>query len=231
MGIYINKGYTMKKRKLFIGNLDFSVTEKKLRDFLSPHGTVMNVKVMEGKGYAFVEMGSEEQARQIQQNLSERIFEGRKLLIDGVPGTRRPERTPDRNQPDPRGRGQNSGQGRRPGPGSSSEGRKPPRPEWKSQNSPKEEQRYAKPVRKGTESDTRPRTSPNQNPPRTTYQKKIEEPRPKPGSDGRSFVSGDHGKRAEPERPGKPSTPKPPQHKRSKVPSWVIKKRSSGNKP
>jgi len=105
-------------------------------------------------------MGSEEQARLIQQNLSERIFEGRKLLIDGVPGTRRPERTPDGNQPDPQGRRQNTVQGRRPGHGSSSEGRKPLRPEWKSQNPPKDEQRSAKPVRKGTESDTRPRTSP-----------------------------------------------------------------------
>ena len=219
----------MKKRKLFIGNLDFSVTEKKLRDFLSPHGTVMNVKVMEGKGYAFVEMGSEEQAQKIQQNLSETVFEGRKLLIDGVPGTRRPERTVDRRHPDSPGRKQMPVPGRTMGSGSSTEGRRPVRPEWNSQKAQNGAQRSAKPVRPGTELDTRPRASPNQSPPKPAPQKKKEYSRPKPGSNPPAFASGDQGKKADPEPSGKPSTPKPKQYKRPKVPSWVIKKRSSGN--
>ncbi|HWQ67598.1 MAG TPA: hypothetical protein VN372_12120 [Methanospirillum sp.] len=75
----------MNPKKLFIGNLTFSVTDNQLRNLLSPYGDVIGVKVIPDKGYAFVEMGTPEQARKIQETLSESIFEGRRLLIDSVP--------------------------------------------------------------------------------------------------------------------------------------------------
>ncbi len=75
----------MNKNKLFIGNLHYSVTEDQLRALFAPYGNLINVKVMPGKGYGFIEMGTLEQAQKIKDTLSESIFQGRRLLIDGVP--------------------------------------------------------------------------------------------------------------------------------------------------
>jgi RNA recognition motif-containing protein len=78
----------MNKNKLFIGNLHYSVTEDQLRVLFAPYGNLINVKVMQGKGYAFIEMGTQEQAQKIKETLSESVFQGRRLLIDGVPSKR-----------------------------------------------------------------------------------------------------------------------------------------------
>lgn len=75
----------MKNRKIFVGNLKYTVTEEQLWVFFSKHGKVINVKVMKGKGYAFVEMGTPDQALLIKNTLSESLFEGRRMLIDSVP--------------------------------------------------------------------------------------------------------------------------------------------------
>jgi RNA recognition motif-containing protein len=95
-----NQGKSMNKRKLFIGNLHYSVTEGQLRKLLVQYGDVTSIKLMEGKGYAFVEFGSEQQAMNIRQTLSESVFEGRKLLIDGVPGRRKTGPDKKRTTPD-----------------------------------------------------------------------------------------------------------------------------------
>ncbi|HWQ65077.1 MAG TPA: RNA-binding protein [Methanospirillum sp.] len=75
----------MNKNKLFIGNLHYSVTEDQLRTLFAPYGNLISVKVMQGKGYGFIEMGTPEQAQKIKDTLSESVFQGRRLLIDGVP--------------------------------------------------------------------------------------------------------------------------------------------------
>ena len=75
----------MNKNKLFIGNLHYTVTEDQLRALFSPYGNLVSVKVMQGKGYGFIEMGTPEQAQKIKDTLSESVFQGRRLLIDGVP--------------------------------------------------------------------------------------------------------------------------------------------------
>jgi len=75
----------MNKSKLFIGNLHYSVTEDQLRALFAPYGNLISVKVMQGKGYGFIEMGTPEQAQKIKETLSESVFQGRRLLIDGVP--------------------------------------------------------------------------------------------------------------------------------------------------
>ena len=49
-------------KKLFVGNLDFSVTEESLRALFAAHGTVESVKIVtdrdtgRARGFAFVEM-------------------------------------------------------------------------------------------------------------------------------------------------------------------------------
>jgi hypothetical protein len=46
----------MENKKVFIGNLNFEVTESDVRELLSKYGTVVSVKMHKKKGYAFIEM-------------------------------------------------------------------------------------------------------------------------------------------------------------------------------
>lgn len=78
----------MNQNKLFIGNLHYSVTEDQLRNLFAPYGNLVSVKVMPGKGYGFIELQTPEQAQKIKDTLSESVFQGRRLLIDGVPDKR-----------------------------------------------------------------------------------------------------------------------------------------------
>jgi RNA recognition motif-containing protein len=83
----------MNQNKLFIGNLHYSVTEEQLRNLFAPYGNLVSVKVMPGKGYGFIELETPEQAQKIKDTLSESVFQGRRLLIDGVPDKRSGTRT------------------------------------------------------------------------------------------------------------------------------------------
>jgi len=101
----------MNNRKIFVGNLKYTVTEDQLSEFFSEHGEVIDVKVMEGKGYAFVEMGTPDQALRIKNTLSESLFEGRRLLIDSVPSKQNADKKLTKTHPQSRtpGRGTVSG--------------------------------------------------------------------------------------------------------------------------
>ena len=46
----------MQGSKLYVGNFSYSVSEDDLRELFSAHGVVREVKVIEGKGFGFVEM-------------------------------------------------------------------------------------------------------------------------------------------------------------------------------
>lgn len=70
--------------KLFVGNLTYSVREGQLKALFSRFGEVVSVRILEKKGYGFVEMSTPEQAKSARESLSETEFEGRNLLIDSV---------------------------------------------------------------------------------------------------------------------------------------------------
>lgn len=74
----------MNSRKMFVGNLSYSVREGQLKELFSRFGEVVSVRVLEKRGYGFVEMATQEQANSARTALSETEFEGRNLLIDGV---------------------------------------------------------------------------------------------------------------------------------------------------
>ncbi|MDD1723846.1 MAG: RNA-binding protein [Methanospirillum sp.] len=74
----------MNLKRLFVGNLTYSVDEKQLWGLFSRYGEVVGVRVIEGKGYGFVEMESYEEARNARNALNETEFLGRNLLIDDV---------------------------------------------------------------------------------------------------------------------------------------------------
>ncbi|MBN1432117.1 MAG: RNA-binding protein [Methanomicrobiaceae archaeon] len=72
----------METNKLYVGNLTYSVTEKQLEDLFSQYGDVKSVRIIERKGFGFVEMGSAEEAEKAMAALNETEYEGRTMRID-----------------------------------------------------------------------------------------------------------------------------------------------------
>jgi RNA recognition motif-containing protein len=74
--------------KLFVGNLPFTITEDELRDAFVSVGDVASAKIvvdrMTGKsrGFGFVEMPNDEQARTAISQLHDRELKGRKLVVN-----------------------------------------------------------------------------------------------------------------------------------------------------
>ncbi|MDD3622531.1 MAG: RNA-binding protein [Methanofollis sp.] len=72
----------METSKLYVGNLTYSVTEDQLEELFSQYGDVKSVRVIERKGFGFVEMGTVEEAESAKEALKETEFVGRTLRID-----------------------------------------------------------------------------------------------------------------------------------------------------
>ena len=71
----------MGNKKVFIGNLDFEVTEGEVKSLLSKYGTVVNIKMHQTKGYAFVEMSDPAEAAQAVQKLDGIKYGKREIRI------------------------------------------------------------------------------------------------------------------------------------------------------
>lgn len=75
-------------KKLYVGNLTFSVDSHALETFFAEHGTVESAQVImdretgRSKGFGFVEMGSDEEARAAIDNLDGKELEGRSIRVD-----------------------------------------------------------------------------------------------------------------------------------------------------
>lgn len=73
--------------KIYVGNLPFDTTEDELRELFSEHGPVEDVQLitdrMTGRprGFAFVEMGSEEAADVAIRSLNGKEISGRPLTV------------------------------------------------------------------------------------------------------------------------------------------------------
>ena len=106
-------------RRLYVGNLPYSATEDQLTELFSRAGQVDNVRVMRdmatgrARGFAFVEMASDDDAQRAVSELNEYQMDGRPLVVNEA-------------RPKPEGGfgggGGNRGGGRGPGGGSSSGG-------------------------------------------------------------------------------------------------------------
>jgi RNA recognition motif-containing protein len=72
----------MKGSKLYVGNLDYSVTKEKLEELFSNYGEVVQVKLFEGKGFGFVEMSDSTEAEKAKEALNGSDFEGRSLKVN-----------------------------------------------------------------------------------------------------------------------------------------------------
>lgn len=72
----------MQGKKLYVGNFSYSVTEEDLREMFASHGEVKEVKVIEGKGFGFVEMSSPSEAQKAKEALNGSNHKGRTLRVD-----------------------------------------------------------------------------------------------------------------------------------------------------
>src|SRR5438128_4405915 len=74
--------------KLYVGNLSFNTTENELQELFSQAGAVQEVTLMQDKftgksrGFAFVTMGSEQDAQNAISKLNGQTVEGRPLTVN-----------------------------------------------------------------------------------------------------------------------------------------------------
>jgi cold-inducible RNA-binding protein len=75
-------------RKLYVGNLPYDTAETQLQDLFAQAGTVDSVKVMRdmatgrARGFAFVEMGSDDEAQTAINQLNSYELGGRALTVN-----------------------------------------------------------------------------------------------------------------------------------------------------
>jgi len=75
-------------RKLYVGNLPYSATEQSLREAFAASGTVDSVSVItdrdtgQSKGFAFVEMSSDQEAQAATQAMNGKMLDGRQIKVN-----------------------------------------------------------------------------------------------------------------------------------------------------
>jgi len=78
----------MENSKLFVGNLPFKTSEDQLSQLFGEHGTVKETYVPldratgRPRGFAFVTMGTAEEAQKAIDGLNEKNFEGRDITVN-----------------------------------------------------------------------------------------------------------------------------------------------------
>jgi RNA recognition motif-containing protein len=74
-------------RKIYVGNIAFNATEQDLRDLFSEYGEIESLKIMkdkfteESKGFGFIEMANEEDAKKAIATLNGKAFKGKSLTV------------------------------------------------------------------------------------------------------------------------------------------------------
>ena len=72
---------------IYVGNLNYRIREYDLKAVMERFGTVDSVKIVKdrdtgrSKGFAFVEMQEDDEARRAIDELNEKEFEGRKMVV------------------------------------------------------------------------------------------------------------------------------------------------------
>lgn len=78
----------MNGKKLYVGGLPFSVSDRQLEELFAEHGTVESARVITDKmtgrsrGFGFVEMSSQEEAQSAIESLNGSQLEGRTLTVN-----------------------------------------------------------------------------------------------------------------------------------------------------
>jgi RNA recognition motif-containing protein len=75
-------------KKLYVGNLSYSVDGAKLEELFSQYGTVRSAEVIQdrdtgrSKGFGFVEMADDNAAREAIEGLNDQEQDGRRLTVN-----------------------------------------------------------------------------------------------------------------------------------------------------
>jgi len=73
--------------KIYVGGLPYSATEQDVQDLFAPHGNVQSVRVItdrvtgQSRGFGFVEMSNDEEARNAIEALNSTQMNGRTLSV------------------------------------------------------------------------------------------------------------------------------------------------------
>jgi RNA recognition motif-containing protein len=78
--------------KLYVGNLNYRTTEEQLKEVFEKYGEVSSVKVIEGRGFGFVEMSTSESAQEAINSLNGYELDGRKIIVDKARPPRKDKR-------------------------------------------------------------------------------------------------------------------------------------------
>jgi len=82
-------------KKLYVGNLDYTVIEQDLETLFSEHGEILSTTVVKdrysgrSKGFGFVEFANNEDAQKAKQALNGQDLKGRALRVDDAREQRR----------------------------------------------------------------------------------------------------------------------------------------------
>jgi RNA recognition motif-containing protein len=74
-------------KKIYVANISFNATEQDVRDIFSEYGEIISVKIItdkftgQSRGFGFVEMGSENEARKAISELNGKPFMGKTLTV------------------------------------------------------------------------------------------------------------------------------------------------------
>jgi len=83
----------MQGSKLYVGNLDYSVSSEELEKLFSTYGEVRSVNIIEYKGFGFVEMSNSSEAEKAKEALNGSDFKGRTMRVDEARPPRNGQRT------------------------------------------------------------------------------------------------------------------------------------------
>jgi RNA recognition motif-containing protein len=72
----------MRGSKLYVGNLSYSVNNNDLQELFAEYGEVKEIKIIEGKGFGFVEMSNQTEAEKAKGALDGSEFKGHTLKVD-----------------------------------------------------------------------------------------------------------------------------------------------------
>jgi len=77
----------MGQKKIYVANIPYSATEQDIKDLFSEYGEVVSAKLItdkftgQSKGFGFVEMGSESDAKKTILELNGKTFMGKTLTL------------------------------------------------------------------------------------------------------------------------------------------------------
>ena len=72
----------MQGKKLYVGNLDYSVTKDDLSELFGEFGEVVEVIIIDGKGFGFVEMTEPAEAEKAIADLDGKDLKGRAMKVN-----------------------------------------------------------------------------------------------------------------------------------------------------